>query len=107
MPSPIIEGDWLLLNDDRGFAHAFDAQSGNVVWSERFGRQHASLVSTEGLVYFLNDAGECRVVKPGDKFAVVATNAIGENTYASPALSDGQIFLRSDKHLWCIGDRKR
>ena len=107
VPSPIIEGDWLLLNDDRGFAHAFDAQSGKVVWSERFGRQHASLVSTEGLVYFLNDAGECRVVKPGEKFAVVATNAIGENTYASPALSDGQIFLRSDKHLWCIGDRKR
>ena len=47
------------------------------------------------------------MVKPGDKFAVVASNAIGENTYASPALSDGQIFLRSDKHLWCIGDRKR
>jgi outer membrane protein assembly factor BamB len=107
VPSPLVEGDWLLLNDDRGFAHAFDARSGNVVWSERFGRQHASLVSTGGLVYFLNDAGECRIVKPEDKFSVVAINAIGENTYASPALSDGQIFLRSEKHLWCIGDRKR
>ena len=107
VPSPIIEGNWLLLNDDRGFAHAFDARSGEVVWSERFGRQHASLVSSDGLVYFLNDAGECRVVKPADNFAVLAVNAIGEPTYASPALSDGQIFLRSDKHLWCISDKKR
>lgn len=105
VPSPIIEGDSLLLNDDRGFAHAFDARSGEIKWSERFGRQHASLVSSDGLVYFLNDAGECRVVKPADNFAVLALNAIGEPTYASPALSDGQIFLRSDKHLWCIREK--
>lgn len=106
VPSPILEGNWLLLNDDRGFAHAFDAATGEVVWSERFGRQHASLVSAGGLVYFLNDAGECRVVRPAEKFAVLATNPLGENCYASPALSDGQIFLRTDKHLWCIGPRR-
>ncbi len=107
VPSPIIDGDSLLLTDDRGFAHAFDARSGEVLWSERFGRQHASLVSCDGLVYFLNDAGECRVVKPADNFAVLAVNAIGEPTYASPALSDGQIFLRSAKHMWCISEKNR
>ena len=107
VPSPILEENWLLLTDDRGFAHAFNATTGQVVWNERFGRQHASLVSAGGLVYFLNDAGECRVVRPADKFAVLATNALGENSYASPALSDGQIFLRTDKHLWCVGTRKQ
>jgi outer membrane protein assembly factor BamB len=106
VPSPIIEGTWLLLTDDRGFAHAFNATTGEIVWNERFGRQHASLVSAGGLVYFLNDAGECRVVRPADQFAVVSTNALGENSYASPALSEGQIFLRSEKHLWCIGTRR-
>lgn len=106
VPSPIVEGDWLLLNDDRGFAHAFDSRTGEVVWSERFGRQHASLVSSGGLVYFLNDAGECRVVNPAEKFALIATNALGEASYASPALSEGQIFMRTDKHLWCIGERR-
>jgi hypothetical protein len=45
-------------------------------------------------------------VRPADKFAVLATNALGENSYASPALSDGQIFLRTDKHLWCVGTRR-
>jgi outer membrane protein assembly factor BamB len=107
VPSPIVEGDWLLLNDDRGFAHAFDARSGEIVWSERFGRQHASLVSSDGLVYFLNDAGECHVVKPSEKFAVVAVNTLGEGVYASPALSEGQIFLRSNGHLWCVGERRQ
>ncbi len=104
VPSPLVEGDWLLLNDDRGFAHGFDAQTGNVVWSERFGRQHASLVSAAGLVYFLNDKGECSVVNPAQKFELVSKNVLGESTYSSPAISDGQIFLRSERHLWCIGE---
>ncbi|MEQ1861231.1 MAG: PQQ-binding-like beta-propeller repeat protein [Chthoniobacteraceae bacterium] len=106
VPSPIAEGDWFFITDDRGFAHCFDAKTGEQRWEQRFGRQHASLVSAGGLVYFLNDDGECRVVKAGAKFELVATNVLGEPTYASPALSDGQIFLRGDKHLYCI-DAKR
>ncbi len=103
VPSPIIEGDWFLVTDDRGFAHAFDARTGDIVWNEKFGRSHASIVSAAGLLYFMNDAGVCRVVKPADKFATIATNDLGEPSYASPALSDGQIFLRTDKALYCIG----
>ena len=107
VPSPIIEGNWLLLTDDRGFAHAFDAQTGAIAWSERFAHTHASVVSAAGLLYFLDDHGVCRVVKPADQFAVVATNALGENTYASPALSNGQIFLRTDKAIYCIGQMRQ
>ena len=103
VPSPIIEGDWFLVTDDRGFAHAFDAKNGDIVWSEKFGRSHASIVSAAGLLYFMNDAGVCRVVKPAEKFATVATNDLGEPAYASPALSNGQIFLRTDKAIYCIG----
>ena len=103
VPSPIIEGDWFLVTDDRGFAHAFDARSGDIVWNEKFGRSHASIVSAAGLLYFMNDAGVCRVVKPAEKFATVATNDLGEPAYASPALSNGQIFLRTDKAIYCIG----
>ena len=103
VPSPIIEGDWFLVTDDRGFAHAFDAKNGDIVWNEKFGRSHASIVSAAGLLYFMNDAGVCRVVKPAEKFATIATNDLGEPAYASPALSNGQIFLRTDKALYCIG----
>ena len=107
VPSPIIEGDWFLVTDDRGVAHAFDAKNGDIVWSEKFGRSHASIVSAAGLLYFMNDAGVCRVVKPAEKFATVATNDLGEPSSASPALSNGQIFLRTDKALYCIGQQKK
>jgi hypothetical protein len=44
-------------------------------------------------------------VKPAEKFATVATNDLGEPTYASPALSNGQIFIRTGKAIYCIGQK--
>jgi outer membrane protein assembly factor BamB len=107
VPSPIIEGDYFLIVSDSGVAHCFDAATGNLAWQERTGEQHASLVSASGLVYFLNDEGVTRVVKPGPAYEVVAENTLGEGCFASPAISDGNIFLRGDKHLFCIGQRAR
>jgi outer membrane protein assembly factor BamB len=102
VPSPLVAGDYFLVVSDSGVAHCFDAVSGAIVWSERLGEHHASLVSANGLVYFLNDDGVMNVVKPGPAFERVARNELGEKTFASPALSQGQIFLRGDKHLFCI-----
>jgi hypothetical protein len=67
------------------------------------GEHHASLVSAGGLVYFLNDDGVTHVVKPGAEFQLIAKNELGEKCFASPAISGGEFFLRSDKHLFCIG----
>ena len=103
VPSPIAEGDYFLVVSDSGVAHCFEAASGRLAWQERMGEHHASLVSANGLVYFLNDNGVMNVVKPGPDFRRVAQNEIGEKTFASPAISDGRIFLRGDKHLFCIG----
>jgi hypothetical protein len=64
-------------------------------------------VSANHLIYFLNDNGVMNVVKAGPQFERVAQNDIGEKTFASPAISDGQIFIRGDKHLFCIGERQR
>ncbi len=103
VPSPIIEGDYFLIVSDSGVAHCFDAASGKLFWQERMGEHHASLVSANGLVYFLNDDGVMNVVKPGPEFARVAQNALGEKCFASPAISEGQMFIRGEKHLFCIG----
>jgi hypothetical protein len=54
-------------------------------------------------VYFLADDGEMTIVRPGEKLDVVAKNKLGEFCYASPAISQGQLFLRSEKSLFCIG----
>jgi outer membrane protein assembly factor BamB len=104
VPSPIIEGDYFLVVSDGGVAHCFEAATGKLAWQERLGEHHASLVSANGLVYFLNDSGVMHVVKPGPSYQCVAQNALGEKTFASPAVSQGQILLRGEKHLFCIGN---
>jgi len=53
-------------------------------------------------VYFLNDDGVAHVVKAGRTYELIARNELGERTYASPAVSGGQIFLRGFQHLYCI-----
>jgi len=103
VPSPISEGDYFLVVSDSGVAHCFEAATGRIAWQERLGEHHASLVSAGGLVYFLNDNGVMNVVKPGPEFVRIAQNAIDERTFPSPAISQGQIFLRGEKHLFCIG----
>jgi outer membrane protein assembly factor BamB len=107
VPSPIIEGDYFLIVSDSGVAHCFEAATGKLQWQERMGEHHASLVSANGLVYFLNDNGVTHVVKPGAKYELVAKNELGERTFASPAISDGQLFIRGDEHLYCIGQAVR
>ncbi len=67
------------------------------------GEQHASLVYADGLVYFLNDKGVMNIVRPEPEFQRLARNELGEKCFASPALSGGRIFIRSEAHLYCIG----
>ena len=64
------------------------------------------MVLDNGLVYFLSDMGVMTVVKPGTELEIVARNELGQNTYASPAISDGQMFLRGIKNLYCISTEK-
>jgi len=55
------------------------------------------------LIYAVNQSGDCVVLKASPKFEIIGTNSVGnEMTNASLAVSDGDLFLRTHKHLWCI-----
>jgi hypothetical protein len=104
VPSPVVVGKYLLVADDRGTANCFEAESGKRLWQERMGKHFSpSLLSAGGLAWFLADDGEMKLVEPGPELKVVATNALGEACYASPAISQGQLLIRGEKHLYCIG----
>lgn len=104
VPSPIASGDYILVAGDGGVCYCFDAATGEIQWRERLGRHYsASLVSAGGVVYFLDDDGVTKVVKPGPKLEVISENPLGEATYASPAISHGQILIRGEHHLYAIG----
>jgi outer membrane protein assembly factor BamB len=106
VPSLINEGDYLLSISNKGVAFCYEAATGKILWQEKLGKHHASPVSAGGLVYFLNDDGVMNVIKPGKEFTRVAASELGEKTYASPAVSHGQLFLRGEKHLFCFKEKK-
>ena len=104
VPSPIAAGKHFFLVSDTGTASCLEARTGKVMWRQRLGRHHsASPVSAKGLLYFLADDGEMFVLTAGPRFEVVARNAVGEPCRASPAISRGQMFVRTTKSLLCIG----
>ena len=107
VPSPIISGRYLLMVADSGIASCFEARTGKRHWMERLPGGHSpSPVSADGLVYFVSDRGVTTVIRPSETFAVIAKNELGEPVSASPAISQGHFFLRTHRHLYCIGANK-
>ena len=103
VPSPIVAGDYLLTTMTNGTVHCMEAATGKILWKENLGKQYASSVLANGLVYMPNDAGIITVIKPGPTYESIAKNSIGETMFASPAISNGKIYLRGAKHIFCIG----
>ncbi len=104
VPSPVVCGDYFVVVSDNGIASCFNASTGERQWMKRMGRRYnTSLVTAGDLVYFLDDDGTTKVVKPGPEYEEIAANELGEPCAASPAISNGQIFIRTEKHLFCIG----
>ena len=106
VPSPIAYHHHFFIVSDNGLATCLDAKTGQKKWKERLGRRHsASAVEAGGNIYFLDDDGTTWVVKGTDEYELVAENELGEAAFASPAVSRGQIFIRTAAFLYCIGKR--
>jgi outer membrane protein assembly factor BamB len=111
VPSPIAHDKYFFVVSDegpeKGWATCWDAKSGEMKWRQKLGRRHsASAVSAGDILYFPDDDGNTFVLKASDKFELVAKNVLGDECSASPAVSDGQIFMRTLHTLWCIGEKK-
>ena len=98
--SMLVLGDELYFVSDAGIATCADARTGEVRWSERLGGGFsASPFAAEGRVYFQNETGSTFVVKAATTFELLAKNDIGEPTLATCAVTNGALFLRSEKYL--------
>jgi outer membrane protein assembly factor BamB len=104
VPSMIYLRPYLYAITDSGIASCIQGETGEIVWQERLGGNYsASPVSAEGRIYFLSDDGETVVMQAGPTPKVLARNPLGEKTQASMAISQGQIFIRTVRNLYCIG----
>ena len=101
---PVIVNGRIFIVADQGIAQCLNAATGALLWKERIpGDYKASPIAAEGRVYFLNTAGLCTVIDAkADAFTKLAENQLDDETLASPAASDGKLYVRGKKHLYCI-----
>lgn len=112
--SGVVKDGLVYVLNSPGVAECIDLKTGKVIWEERLDGPGAkdeswsNLVLVGDLIYVLNQSGDTIIFKASPKFETVAANAIGnELTNASLAISDGDIFIRTHKHLWCISATRK
>ena len=106
VPTPAVDDQHVYLLTDKGIMWSLDRESGTPIWGpERVESAiySASPVVAEGRIYVTSESGHTTVVSAGPEFEILAENLIDEYTLSSIAISDGQIFLRTAEHLYCIG----
>ncbi len=87
--------------------NCLDAATGEQVWQQRIaGPFSASPIIAGGKLYAVNEEGKTAVVQLGDKPKVLAVNDLKDTFLATPAVAGGTLFLRSDRHLYCIAEKK-
>jgi outer membrane protein assembly factor BamB len=111
MQTPLVWGDLLYSCRDTGVLTCYEARTGRRIYQERLGSGGrmgftASPVAADGKIYFTRERGEVDVVKAGPQFKLLATNPLGENCLATPAVSGGVLLFRTQGHLVAVSERK-
>lgn len=108
VPSPILYGEYVYLMTGNGSITCLDAKTGKLQYEgarvPKSTTFTASPVAFAGKILLTSEDGETYMLKAGPKHEVLATNSVGEPVYASPAIADGRIFIRGEKHLYAIGN---
>lgn len=107
MPTPLAYGGLLYSISNQGILDCYDVKTGKSIYRNRIlhrgGGFSASPVAGGGMIYLTSEDGDIFVVKAGQEFELLATNEMGELLMATPAISEGDIFIRGQHHLFSIG----
>jgi outer membrane protein assembly factor BamB len=107
VPSGIAVGGRYYVADDKGIATCLDSATGKMLWRKRLGgRFTASPVSAAGKLFFTSESGSTLVLDAAQPdYQELSRNEIGEDVYASPAISQGRLFFRTAQSLICVGTK--
>lgn len=109
--SGAIHAGHIFIHNDPGVAECFELKSGKLIWEKRLAgagtklTNWSSVMIADGMCYTITQGGDCFVFRASPEFELVATNSLGEPSNSSVAVSDGQLFIRTHKHLWCVGKK--
>src|SRR5262249_38790475 len=109
--SGIIIGDHVYIMEENGMPHCYEMATGKEVWQVKKRPAEltwGSMVHADGKLWVLTRDGSTVIFNASPSYEVVATNSLGsgETTNSSLAISNGDIFIRTNQHLWCIGEKK-
>ncbi len=106
----VMDGKLFALDGDKKVLYRVNPRTGVKLWSGEWpvdGVTRASLTGAEGKLYGISESGKIVVAEAGNAYKILAVNTLGEAPCrASIAISDGQLFIRTAKNLYCIGARK-
>lgn len=109
MPTPLVHEGILYVLGNNGVFDAYQLESGKEIYRQRIPHLgsgfSASPVAADGKIYLSNEDGEMIVIRAGAEFGHIATNRMGELLMATPALSQGVLYVRGESHLFAIGRR--
>jgi outer membrane protein assembly factor BamB len=107
MQTPIVYGEHLYACRDNGLLSCYDARTGKRIFRKRLGQGStgftASPVAGDGKLYFTSEEGQIYVLRAGDTYELLATNSMNEVCMATPAITDGQLIVRTERHVYAIG----
>ncbi len=108
MQTPLLLGDYLYCCRDNGVLSCYNAKTGEAQYKKRLGSGStgftASPVAAGDHVYFTSEQGDVYILKAGSEFKLVGTQSVGEVCMATPAVVDGTLFFRTQKHVIAIGE---
>jgi outer membrane protein assembly factor BamB len=109
MQTPLVYGDYLYTCQIDGVLSCYEASTGKRMYQARLGTGGtgftASGVAADGKLYYTSEDGEVYVVAPGPQFRLLATNSIGEVCMATPAISEGVLYFRTNASLIAIREK--
>ncbi len=103
VPSPVATDKYLFLVTSYGTAVCYDAVAGTKYWEHDFGNPvYSSPMLAEGKIYIMDKKGMMNIIKADKEFSLLSQCPLGEGSFCTPAFTNGHIFLRGDRNLYCV-----
>ncbi len=115
MQTPLVVGDYLYVCRDNGVLSCYNAKTGERLYQERLSPGRTGYTASgvaalagpaDGKLYYTSEVGEVHVLRAGPRFEILATNQLGEVCLTTPAISEGKLFFRTQRHVVAIGERR-
>lgn len=104
VPSPVATDQYLFIATSYGVVACYHTKTGEKYWEQEFDEGfYSSMMLNGDHIYLIDKRGVSHIFKADKTYQEIATSPLGENVYATPAFSDGHLYIRAEKNLYCVG----